>query len=241
MFKKLLLTCALLGLGTQAQAVIIGGAVTSSSGTFEELSLPFSTPGGLANTVGNNVFDTNNLYAFNEGQNITLSANYAVDIAGSSLSGLTLTAGTTIASHYVFFDPKNLVRQTGYVDFDADILAVITSTTLLDISDAFVNTNVTYLSSGLRGLESWQDSVSIVSDANGFNRRLDVNWKASSPGDYVRVITAQSQGGSDPCSFNPPGVGGCPASVPEPAPLALFFLGALGLGITSRLKLKKEK
>ena len=211
---------------TSSHAIIIGGQVTDGSGIFEELGLPFSTPLGPDNTVGDNTFQTPNLYAFNEGQNITLTQGYNVNI------GSNLIKDMIISSHYVFFDPNGSTRQEGWVDFDADILAVITQTSLLDLSDTFLNNNVTYLNPGLRGLES-NDSVSIGTVPNELNR-LYVNWVASTPGDYVRVITGLSNGGTDPCSNNPAGTGGCPTSIPEPSILALMGLGLAGIGFARR-------
>jgi len=232
MIRRLLLATSSLLLATSAQAVIIGGAVTdiagavgndafNQGGVFVELSLPFTPPNGPANTVGNNTFQTPNLYGFNEGQNITLGAG-GLSVNQSSTGSNLLAAGTVIASHYVFFDPGPSTRQQGYVDFDADILGVITSTSLLAASDSLLNNNVNYLNPGMRGLESNTDSVSI--GGAGEENRLYVSWQAASPGDFVRVLTGFSSGGTDPCATNPPGVGGCPASVPEPAAPALIGL-----------------
>ena len=57
--------------GELAHATITGGGVTSGGGTFQELSVPFteSTPD---NTVGVDNFQSLNLYAFNEDQNIDI-------------------------------------------------------------------------------------------------------------------------------------------------------------------------
>lgn len=242
MIRRFLFATTSLLLATSAHAVIIGGAVTDiagavsndafdQGGVFVELSLPFTPPNGPANTVGNNTFQTPNLYAFNEGQNITLGAG-GLSVNQSSTGSNLLAAGTIVASHYVFFDPGPSTRQQGYVDFDADILGVITSTSLLAASDSLLNNNVTYLSPTARGLES-NDSVSIGGTSEG--NRLYVNWQASTPGDFVRVLTGFSSGGTDPCATNPPGVGGCPASVPEPSAPALIGLALLAWGSARRL------
>ena len=73
-----------------------------------------------------------------------------------------------------------------------------------------------YLNPALRGLESG-DSVTITG-----LRRIDVDWTASSPGDYVRVLT----------KFSPGGVG----TIPEPSALALFGIGMIGLATARRRK-----
>lgn len=233
--KKYLIGLVLGTIALNSYAVIMTGDVTggtadTAGGVFVELTLPFDPPNGDVNKVGQDTFESPNLYAFNEGQNIDLLASLAVNILAGGGSG-NIAANTTIASHYVFFDPASDQTQTGFVTFDADILGVITSTSFLSASDPLlINNNVDYLNPGLRGLES-TDSVWIDS---GNAKRLNVNWRASTPGDFVRVITGFSKGGTNPCSTNPLGVGGCLAAsnvpVPEPSTLLLLALGAAALG-----------
>ncbi len=175
-----------------SNAIIVGGDVTggkakTEGGVFTELSLPFIAPDGTSNTVGDDNFNTFDLYAFNEDQNVTLTETLSVNI-GSDIS-----AGTTVASHYVFYDPAGTTStstQKGFVEFDAPILGIITTKTLLDISDSLVNDNVTYKSPALRGLESFD----VVSIDSGDPNRLLVDWAASTPGDYIRVLTGRVAG-----------------------------------------------
>lgn len=192
-----------------AHATVIGGNVTSGSGSFNKLSVPFSasTPD---NTVGEDTFDDPNLYAFDEDQNINITSGLTVD------EGTNPQAGDTVASHYVFFDPGPSTSQVGWVDFDADIFGIATSTANLAASDFLANTGVSYENPTLRGLEGG-DSASI----DGSNpRRLRVDWTASSPGDYVRVLTERSR----------------LAEVPEPGVLAMFGVGLAGIGFAARRK-----
>ena len=117
-----------------------------------------------------------------------------------------IPAGTIVASHYVFFDPGPSEHVIGTVDFDADILGIITDTTDLAASDFLANTGVNYLNPGARGLEAG-DSVTISGP-----RQILFDTFASSPGDYVRALTA----------FSPA------AAAPEPASL-LRLMALAGL------------
>lgn len=216
-------TISILTIGN-AEAVVVGGGITgggafSQGGVFIELTAPFieSDPD---NSVGNNNFQTPNLYAFNENQNIVLPNILSVNV------GVDVAIGQIVASHYVFFDPDGSTSISGFVDFDAPIIGIATSRVNLDASDVLQNNLVTYLSPELRGLEGG-DSVSII-DAIGLfpgnNQRLSLTWRASSPGDYVRVFT----------QFSPTA-----SVVPLPAALPLFGTGLAFIGFISwRRKLR---
>ncbi len=205
--KKLMLAAAALTgvlLSPITSATIIGGAITggdalTQGGSFIDLG---NAPSGLV--VGNDTMQNPNLYGFNEDQNIFLAADLPVDV-GASLS---IAAGQEVASHYIFFDPQNLISVEGWVDFDSEILGIITSRDNLSNSDFLLNNNVTYLNPGLRGLEPNQDAAWI--DPVNSNR-LGVSFVASTPGDYIRVITARSP----------------QADVPVPATLSLMLLGMM--------------
>ena len=169
-----------------AAATIIGGTVTggtaqTAGGTFVKLTLPLSNPFGTPDSVGDDNFQSPNLFGFDESQNILLAAPLLVDVGTSPIP-----AGTTVASHYIFFDPGPTQHVIGTVDFDADVLAIITSTGHLASSDFLANTGVNYLNPGNRGLEAG-DSVTISGA-----RQILFDTTASSPGDYVRVLTAFS-------------------------------------------------
>jgi len=104
-------------------------------------------------------------------------------------------------------------RVIGTVNFDSDVLAIITSTTNLAASDFLEKTGVNYLSPSLRGLEAG-DSVTISG-----TRQILFDTTASSPGDYVRVLTA----------FSP-----AAALTPEPAAPLLLGTGLLAIGVGRR-------
>ncbi len=188
--------------GTVGATVVSGTVTSGGSATFVKLTVPLtsSTP---FNTVGQDNFNSPNLFAFDESQNTTLTGNLTGDLGGS------LFAGTVVASHYVFYDPQS-GRIQGTINFDADILAVLSRSTTLLATDYLANTGVNYLNPGLRGLESG-DVVTITGA-----RQITVDLSASSPGDYIRVLTEFSPG----------------AVVPEPASLALVGVALAGLGLT---------
>ncbi|MEM1076871.1 MAG: hypothetical protein AAGI36_20655 [Pseudomonadota bacterium] len=156
-----------------SSAAVIDGLVTSGVGEFEQI---FDTSGLV---VGQNNQQQNNLFSFNEKQAFVLDRDIDADIGG------TISEGTKVSSHYVFFDPVRGV-QTGYVDFDGAILGIITSLGKLIGTDDFGLDEVVYLSRRFRGLEG-RDTVGIDESSPS---RLLVDWRASNPGDYIRVITA---------------------------------------------------
>lgn len=196
-------------LSFNANATVVSGGVTAGGGSFIILTPPLSNPHGPANSVGNNTFQLQNLYAFNEDQNVLVGPSaLSVDEIYSGGAG-TIAAGTEVASHYVFYDPSSGSIK-GYVDFDAKILAVITSTSRLLASDYLANTGINYLNPAARGLEPGDSTI--IDPSN--DHRLLVNLTASTPGDYVRVLTEHS-----------------PSAVPEAGAtwaMAAFGVAAMG-------------
>ena len=183
--SALILTIALLiALVSPASAAITGATIISggTGASFIKLTVPFDTS-TLRNTIGEDTFQTNNLYGFDEDQNIVLAAPLTVDttVARSTI----LAAGRKVKSHSIFFDPvSGSIDAT--VDFDSDIVGLILSTLRLVASDSLEGGRVTYLSPALRGLEI-DDSVTISGP-----RQIRFTSNASTPGDYIRVLTAES-------------------------------------------------
>jgi hypothetical protein len=179
---------------TIISGIVTGGTAETAGGMFVKLTVPLANPFGAPDSVGNDNLQSPNLYGFDEDQNILPASPLSVDVGPSPIA-----AGMTVASHYIFFDPGPTQEVIGTVDFDSDILGIITSTGLLAASDFLANTGVNYLNPANRGLEAG-DSVTI----NG-PREMLFDTVASSPGDYVRVLTA----------FSPSA-----ASAPEPGDMA---------------------
>ncbi|MEL7485816.1 MAG: VPLPA-CTERM sorting domain-containing protein [Pseudomonadota bacterium] len=193
-------------LAGSAQAAIVNGGITGGSavgagGAFVELSVPFMDMNGNT-AVGNNTFQDPNFYAFSEGV-FTVGADLPLDVGG-------LTAGQIVESHYVFFDPAGSTSLEGFINFDNDIIGIATSLGALEASDLFGNPLVTYLSPNLRGLEN-NDQIAL----NG-TMQLLVDWRASTPGDFIRVFTV--------------------SDVPLPAAVWMFIAGFGGLAARAKAK-----
>jgi hypothetical protein len=182
---------------------VTGGTAFTNGGVFVKLSVPLGNPSGPANSVGNDNFQSNNLFGFDEDQNIVLAAPLVTNLGG------TLAVGTTVASHYIFFDPGPVRSIQGTVDFDSDVLAIIWRTQELSASDFLANTGVNYLNPGARGFEPGDTAV-----ISG-QRQISVDLDAATPGDYIRVLTA----------FSP-----AAAPVPEPGSLLMYGIGLAGMG-----------
>lgn len=202
-YRFALLIGVALAVSAPSGATIIGGSVTGGTasgagGVFVKLVPPLSNPFGPANSVGNDTFQSANLYAFDEDQNIIIGAALAVDV------GTAPAAGATVASHYIFFDPGPTQSIVGTVDFDSDIIAIMTSTGNLAASDFLANTGVNYLNPGFRGLEA--GDFATISGA----RQITFSTTANSPGDYVRVLTQFS-----------------PTAMPEPGSALLMGFGLI--------------
>ncbi len=198
-FKPILAAFAVLMAGNASAAVVTGSLTGGSAapGDFQLLVPPFA--------VGNNnQQDNDTLFAFNEKQNVLLGSNLVLDQGG------TLMAGTRVASHGVVFDPSGDRTLIGSVTFDRPILGLIWTTNRLVATDALLGLpDITYNSPGARGLENRdQPGTSFSGNVLTIN-----DWRASSPGDNLRVLTA---------------------AVPEPATWAMMILGFGLVGLAAR-------
>ncbi len=178
--KRLMPVLTLSLFASTAHAVVLDGKIEQQNGNGQFMKLKTDRPFD----VGEDNFNTDHLYAFDEDQNIELERAIRVDIGGEV--GI-IPGGTTVASHYVFFDSYSGIHR-GYVYFDAPILGIAAYQDTMGATDFLANNDVNYISTELRALEEGDQVWIDVDDPH----KLWVYWAGSSPGDYIRVFTARS-------------------------------------------------
>lgn len=209
MKTALLSTVALLAIAGSTQAAIVGVA-----GDAQLIAAP-------ADARINQLTDNDWVRVWNERQNVTLENALRVDaVAPGTYDGagdlgvFNIAAATTVNSHYIHFDSPGSTRASaqGAVTFDGVILGVIcvgdgnTTAKTLDNSD-FLGAPTLYSNNiNNRGLELSANGDRFTISNDGLSIRF--NFAISSPGDYMRVITA----------------------VPTPGSLALMGLGGIVAG-----------
>lgn len=173
--KKIILATALaLAFSGSAQAAILLGSSDAANGFVK-----IAAPAGI--TLGNNSFQTNTLFGFDELQGITLAAAL---IIGNDNPVNPLVAGTKVNSHLIFFNPARNTLVRGSFTFNGKVLGVITrSARLAETNILFGALGVTYLSPNNFGLEN--NDLIFVSE-----NLLDIRFNGSNVGDHIRVLTA---------------------------------------------------
>jgi hypothetical protein len=177
-------------------------------------------------TLGPNPFGQDRVVAFYEQQNITLGKN--VDLGrkvgqkiakanGSrdAKSARTVSKGTLVSSHYVAYDPDGVKRATVTVSFDSEILGVVVGDKRLAATDFLGADGVDYKRFHFRTKE-WRDKYKISADG----KSITLKFRANTPGDHYRIITAGT--GTPPPPPPPP-----PPAAPEPGAALLFGFGAV--------------
>ncbi|WP_375186437.1 VPLPA-CTERM sorting domain-containing protein [Pseudooceanicola sp.] len=173
-----------------------------------------STP---PNPVSQNPNDRT-LLAWNEKQNFVLTERLRVDrvfdtnasfVSSAGGGDYFLEVGTIVSSHYIQWDNdgsgSDRIQTT--IGLDSQIFAFITADQNLFDSDYLGLPGLDYADFNLRGLENSDTTIFNGSD-------VDIDWTASSPGDWTRLITAYSPSAEVP--------------VPAALPLLLGAFGALG-------------
>lgn len=163
-----------------------GGTATANGGEFELIAAPA--------VLGNNQFQDNNVRAFNEIQDLTLTENLIMSQGSPDLTSNVLGPDSIVSSHYVIFDPASSLTANGTVTFDAPVVGVITNNGLFDLTDDQLGNAATSYDIGSQELEG---SDSVVISGNTITYDLLTN----SPGDAIRVITSNNpQPGVNVCA-----------------------------------------
>jgi hypothetical protein len=183
-----------------ASAAIVVGSAAPPAGGFQKIDAPVVLVSVGNRTSERNGLDQTKVYGFDEKQSSVVMNDLTVNLGGATTNNGTLAAGTGVASHYVFFDPRGTLRAIGSVTFSQKILGILRTTGGIgDTNSAFGLPTVSYVSVSATGLESSDLITSISNDG----KTLNYNWNAANPGDHIRVLTA----------------------VPEPATWAFMILG----------------
>ncbi|HPG28042.1 MAG TPA: hypothetical protein PLW10_20575, partial [Myxococcota bacterium] len=95
---------------------LMGGQAASNGGTFLVVT------GASIGTLGNNAFDDDNVRAFDEMQDLTLTSNLILDVVAPGIPSNVLGPGSTISSHYLIFDPATTTDAIGSISFDEPIV-----------------------------------------------------------------------------------------------------------------------
>lgn len=123
----LVLFAGLLFSSTSFASIVSGVVTTPVGGSFNLIAPPAA--------VGNNNFDIEALFAFDELQDVVFMSDLNVDVTPMGGGAGVISAGTAISSHYVFYDPKTFIQQIGSVFFDTNVIGIITSLGTLAASD----------------------------------------------------------------------------------------------------------
>jgi hypothetical protein len=170
--------------------------------------------------LGKNPFQEKKFFAFYEAQNVILDQKLRV-------KGGWIPAGELVSSQYVLYDPRGITRESVTITFDSEILGVITSSKQLKKSDFLGKSGVSYKRFKMRGRE-FRDHFTISADGKSITFRN----RASSPGDYIRIVTR----GREIVPPPPPPPPVDPPPVPEPGAALLFGLGVALVKLTAGRK-----
>ena len=132
------------------------------------------------------------LLVWREQQNVLLPRDVRVNrvlTQNAAFNGPVIRAGTVVSSYYLQWDPLHpRGRVSATLQFDDTVAAAITEDHELFATDPVLGLpTLDYADFTLRGLEP-EDEITFD------GTRVDIVLRASSPGDWVRLITLQTAG-----------------------------------------------
>lgn len=175
------------------------------------------------NLTDGNWQSSTEIRAFQEQQDFVLPQAVSVDITvpgtspnstDSNLSPGTIPAGTVVDSYFLHFDPvgkpAHPVELTGSITLDAPIIGIIAEDDTLEASNSVLGIQGDAYPDGGLELNPAGGGTSDVLTWEANNQTVDVDWRASSQSDNIRIITEAS-----------------PVPEPSTALLAIAFAGLL--------------
>jgi competence protein ComGC len=133
---------------------------------------------------------------------ITKPGNYGRSQAGYGSSSGTIAAGTPVDCFYLIYDPSSNGSITnGSVTLSAPIIGVIVQTKTLDKTDPVIGRkDMKYpVKQNARGFEKNAEEIQLTADMKTLNI---VSFRASFPGEHVRIITRAGGMGSGSYGLN---------------------------------------
>lgn len=147
---------------------ITGGLAQQEGSQFRQICAPIGE-------VGDDNFNSINVYAFEEQQGVELTEDLFIDQVNF------IPAGEFVSSFYVVFDPAISRQVEATVTFPDTVIDVISDRDQLIASEFLGNASAIYLNPTLLGLEPI-DTFTIAGN------QVSIDFTASSPGDSIRVI-----------------------------------------------------
>jgi len=189
-----------------------GGQPVNMTGNVADVSPP---PSVVFNSVESNTL----IRAFVERECYALPSDVTVNISRpgkydsrSDLTPATISAGTVVDSHFLFFDPIGSQNATssGSITMAGDIIGLICMDSELDRTDGVLGRPGTRYPGG-QGARGYEMGAEIVSLDSGMRTLTIHNYHSTFPGENVRILTmpggATSYGMNNQVKEKAPGVG----------------------------------